>query len=379
MNKISRYKVEYGILIPLIMLSIISVITIFSAQNLLPSSMGNLALKQAFWFVLGFGTAYIIMTITNEFIYRHKWILYILGVTSLILLLFFADPINNSKCWFSIPGIGTIQPSEFMKIILIITIGGVINNHNEKYTNPTVKEELYLILKVFIIILIPSVLTFLQPDTGIVIIYLIIGVVMMLISGIRGKWFLLLGGIIAVLVASIFIIYFFNSDLLIDIFGTNFFYRIDRLLDWKAGVGMQLENALAAIGSSGLFGFGFGNTPIYFPEPQTDFIFSVYASNFGFIGSLLLISLILYFDIKIINMIYKSGSNTNKYVIGGITGMIIYQQIQSIGMNIGLLPITGITLPFISYGGSSLLSYMIMAGLIFNISNESLRYTNKKR
>jgi rod shape determining protein RodA len=142
---------------------------------------------------------------------------------------------------------------------------------------------------------------------------------------------------------------------------------------------MQLENALAGIGSAGLFGYGFNNLPIYFPEPQTDFIFSVYAISFGFIGTTLLLILLLYFDIKLVSMVYKSGNNTNKYVIGGIIGMIIYQQLQCIGMNIGLLPITGITFPYISYGGSSLLSYMIMTGLIFNISNESLRYTNKRR
>ena len=89
-----------------------------------------------------------------------------------------------------------------------------------------------------------------------------------------------------------------------------------------------------------------------------------------------LILILLFFDIKLIQIAIKNRSNKNKYIIAGIVGMLIYQQIQNIGMTIGLMPITGITLPFISYGGSSLLSYMIMAGIIFNISNESLRYTN---
>ena len=156
-----------------------------------------------------------------------------------------------------------------------------------------------------------------------------------------------------------------------------FFYRIDRILDWKSGSGLQLENALMAIGSGGLFGKGFMHTPIYFPEPQTDFIFAVYASNYGLIGSLVLIGLVIYFDAKVISLGTRSVNNINKYAIAGIVGMLIYQQIQNIGMTIGLLPITGITLPFISYGGSSLLSYMIMAGILFSISNEYLRYTNK--
>jgi rod shape determining protein RodA len=139
---------------------------------------------------------------------------------------------------------------------------------------------------------------------------------------------------------------------------------------------MQLGNALTAIGSAGLFGFGLKKTPIYFPEAHTDFIFSVYASNFGLIGAILLIGLLIFFDLKIINVGVKSEKSSYKYVIAGIVGMMLYQQIQSIGMNIGLLPIVGITLPFISYGGSSLLSYMIMAGLIFNLSNLTIRYWN---
>jgi rod shape determining protein RodA len=142
---------------------------------------------------------------------------------------------------------------------------------------------------------------------------------------------------------------------------------------------MQLGNALAAIGSSGLLGFGFGHTPIYFPEAHTDFIFSVYASNFGLIGSIILIGLFIFFDLKIINIGSKTKNNISKYMIAGIIGMILYQQIQSIGMNIGLLPITGITLPFISYGGSSLLSYMIIAGIIFSLSNQTIRYWNIRK
>ena len=93
-------------------------------------------------------------------------------------------------------------------------------------------------------------------------------------------------------------------------------------------------------------------------------------------GSLLLISLITFFDLRLISIALKNNSHTNRYIIAGILGMLIYQQLQNVGMTIGLMPITGITLPFISYGGSSLLSYMLMIGVIFNISNETIRYTN---
>lgn len=377
MKNISKYKVDKGVLIPMILFAIISVITIYSAQSLLGADMQNLALKQVVWYVIGFALAYFIMFIGNDFIYRNIWILYGIGVLSLLGLFFFGTSINDAKCWYTLPwNLGTIQPSEFMKIILIMTLGSMIQKFNENFDNPSVMEEFKFLIKVGIVVGIPSLLTFLQPDTGVVLIYLLITIVMLFISGIRYRWFALLLGICAFVVAIILGIYFINQDLFVKIFGTSFFLRVDRLLDWSNKSGYQLENGISAIGSAGLFGHGFNNTPVYFPEPQTDFIFAVFGSNFGFIGSLALISLLIFFNVKLIMIAIKNNSSINKYVIGGIVGMLIYQQFQNIGMTIGLMPITGITLPFISYGGSSLLSYMIMVGIIFNISNETLRYTN---
>lgn len=376
MKHISKYKIDKWIFFSLVLFAVISIITIFSAQRLLPSYMDHLAMKQILWYGAGFLIAYFIMFIGNDFISRNIWIFYILGVLSLVGLLFFVSPINNAKCWYTIPGIGTIQPSEFMKIILIITIANMIHKFHEKTSHPTVLEEFTFLMKVAIVVLIPSFLTFLQPDTGVVLIYLLITIIMLFVSGIRYRWFALLFGIFALTVGSVLLIYFINTDLFIKIFGTNFFLRVDRLLDWSQKSGFQLENGLTSIGSGGFLGMGLGHTPIYFPEPQTDFIFAVYANNFGFIGSLGLISLIVFFDVRLILLAIRNNTNRNKYMIAGIVGMLIYQQLQNIGMTFGLMPITGITLPFISYGGSSLLSYMIMAGIIFNISNETLRYTN---
>lgn len=376
MKKISKYKIDKWVLIPLIILAIISIVTIYSAGTILPSYLQNLALRQFIWYVVGFGLAYFMMFIGNDFIYDHAWALYGIGVLSLIGLFFFGTDINDARCWYTIPGIGTIQPSEFMKIILIITLGTVIHDFNENFSNPSLMEEFKFLLKVGVIVLIPSILTFLQPDTGVVLIYLLITFVMLFVSGIRYRWFVIAIALLFTLVSIVLGIYFINQDLFVDIFGTSFFLRVDRLLDWSNKSGYQLENGLLSIGSGGIFGTGIRNTPLYFPEAQTDFVFAVYASNFGFIGSMCLILLLLFFDIRLIQIALKSRSNKNKYVIAGIVGMLIYQQIQNIGMTIGLMPITGITLPFISYGGSSLLSYMIMAGIIFNISNETLRYTN---
>ena len=375
MKNISKYKVDLSILICIILFAIISIITIMSAEKLLPLE-SNLVLRQILWYGVGFILIYFVMFIGNKFIYKNAWILYIIGVLSLLLVLIFGSEINEARCWFKIPGIGNIQPSEFMKIILIIVLGRMINDFKEKYPTQTLKQEFIFLIKVCVIVGIPSILTFLEPDTGVVLIYLLITFVMLLISGIRYRWFLIVLGIFGLVIAFILTTYFLNNDLFIKIFGSSFFLRVDRLLDWSSGSGYQLENGITAIGSGGILGYGLNNTPIYFPEPQTDFIFAVYSNNFGFIGSLILIGLITFFDLRLIKLAIESPSNINKYIISGILGMLIYQQLQNIGMTIGLMPITGITLPFISYGGSSLLSYMIMAGLIFNISNENIRYRN---
>lgn len=366
-------KINLKILLPVFLMAVISIITIYSSLTYTSKSLGNLALKQFIWYLVGIILVIVIWKFGNNYLYKHTWFLYILGNILLVLLLFFGTPINNSKCWFTIPGIGSIQPSEFMKIFIMLTLAVMIHNFRSDYKNPTIKEEFIFILKTLIIVLIPAILTFLQPDTGAVIIYLVIYLVMMFISGIRVRWFVLGFSFIGVVLSSVFILYHFKQELFIDIFGTNIFYRLDRLFDWKKGAGLQLENALAAIGSAGLFGHGFNKTPIYFPESATDFIFAVFASNFGFIGVLLLLGIIIYFDINIIKLASRKINDTDKYILAGIIGMLLFQQIQNIGMTIGLVPITGITLPFISYGGSSLLSYMLMVGIILNIANEKER------
>lgn len=376
MKNISRYKIDKSILIPIILFALISIFTLYGAGSILPKHMDNLIVKQILWYVAGFILAFIIMTIGNRSIYKSVWVLYAIGIASLIGLFFFGININDAKCWYEIPGIGTIQPSEFMKIILIITNATLISKFNENFPSPTVKEELFFLIKITLVVLLPSILTFLEPDTGVVLIYLLITFIMLFVSGIRYRWFALIFGIAGIFIALVVGVYFISQDLFIKIYGTSFFLRVDRLLDWSSGSGYQLENSLSSIGSAGLFGHGWNVNPIYFPEAQTDFIFAVFASHFGFVGSVILLALITFFDIRLIMLAVKTNKLINKYVIAGVAGMLIYQQIQNIGMTYGLLPITGITLPFISYGGSSLLSYMLAMGLIFNISNENMRYTN---
>lgn len=289
---------------------------------------------------------------------------------------FFGIEINNARCWFKIPYIGTLQPSEFMKVFLIIILARLINEFNESYITPTVTDEFKFLIKILIIVIIPSILTFIENDTGAVMMYFIITFTMLLIGGLKKRWFFSIIVIFGIFIILFISIYLLNKDLFINIFGTNFFYRIDRIINWSNSSGLQLSNSLTAIGSAGLFGHGFNNVPLYFPEMQTDFIFSVYTSCFGLVGAIILISIIIYFDINIINTVNKTTNMTDKYMIGGVLAILIFQQVYNISMTIGLLPIMGITLPFISYGGSSLISYMLLLGFIFNVSNEKLRFTN---
>lgn len=363
-----KYKINFKILIPIILLSIISITTIYSAMTYTSSSMGNLVLKQSFWYIIGWILVIILFKIKNEQIYRYTWFLYIFGNILLLCLLLFAPEINNSKCWFVIPGVGNIQPSEFMKIFVMLAIATTTHNFRMDHDEPTMLDEFVYILKTFVIVLIPSILTFLQPDTGAVIIYLVIYISMLFVSGIRFRWFIIGFILLAIICSGFLILYFFNENIFINIFGTSIYYRLDRIFNWQTGSGLQLENALAAIGSAGLFGHGFNKTPIYFPESSTDFIFAVFACNFGLIGALVFILIIIFLDVNIILLAKKNILDTDKYIIAGIVGMLLFQQIQNIGMTVGLLPITGITLPFVSYGGSSLLSYMLIVGILLNIS-----------
>ncbi len=347
--------------------AIISLISIYSASMYLSKTLGNLVLKQAMWYAVGILFIFIIYKLKISFFIKISPYIYLFNIMLLLGLLFVGPVINGSRCWYIIEGIGSFQPSEFMKISLVLIEAYIIDKFSSKEKNA--KNEFKLIALIFIVFLIPSILTFLEPDTGAVIIYFIITLLMLFISGIRLRWFIIGISMLIIIVASFLAFFFLKQDMFIKIFGSDFFYRIDRVINWQNGSGMQLENSLAAIGSSGILGHGFNKTPLYFPEAGTDFIFSVYASNFGLIGSCIFILLVVLFDIHLIK-VGMSSKSIYKYIISGILGIFIYQQIQNISMTLGLLPITGITLPFISYGGSSLLSYMILIGFVISIYNE---------
>lgn len=373
----SNKKTKCYLVTFLIFFFILSLATIYSTS--VSSSSNEVFSKQVMWYLIGFFLIFVTSKLNCKKILDISVVLYVFINVILLLLLIFGTEVNGSKCWFMIPGFGSIQPSEFAKIVLILMNTKVFEWFNKKYPKRKFVHDVKLFLIIMLITLIPAILTFLEPDTGMVIIYFLISFIMLFVFGIRKSIFLTIIALGLIFISSFLYFYFNYETQFINIFGTSFFYRIDRLLDWTNSSGMQLTNAMAAIKSAGVFGFGIGNTPIYIPEAHTDFIFSIYASNFGLIGTVILLVIILLFDFTLFNLARNTNDKNYRFIIVGFLGMILYQQIQNIGMNIGLLPITGITLPFISYGGSSLISYMIGIAFILNYDKSMCKGNNHFR
>ena len=196
------------IVIPIILFSVISIITIYSSQTMLSSSFNDLYIKQIIWYLIGFILVIFISRKNNQTNDNLINILYIIGNILLILVLFFGTEANGSRCWFTIPGIGSFQPSEFMKIFLILMIAKELEKSCKKNYQRTLRDEFKVIFKCFILTLIPTILTFLEPDTGIVFIYFIILLIMLFIFGIRYRWFFI--GIIfmAIVLFAFFYLFF---------------------------------------------------------------------------------------------------------------------------------------------------------------------------
>ncbi len=364
MIKLTKNRIIY---IYLLLFMFISYFSIYKAKDYTSSALGELYNKQIIWYLLGFFLMYLISKANIKKILNIAIPFYIIINVLLLLLLKYGVNINNTKAWFNL-GIVNIQPSELMKVSLILMNAKIIDNFYNNNTKIKQKKEFKLIITLFIVTLIPSILTFLEPDTGAVICYFVITISMLFISGINKKWFIYLFIFFSVTIGIIFYIYYNNENLFINLFGSSLFYRIERIINWNSKVGMQLNNSLISIGSSGLFGHY--SVPIYYPESTTDFVFTSFSSASGLITTIIFLTIIMSFDIFIINQIKNIKILKYKYLVFGITSLIIYGQIQNIAMTIGLLPIIGITLPFISYGGSSIITYLLLMGIIINILNQ---------
>ena len=358
MSQNNNMKKKEPLYLILILLMIFSLINNYSARYIM-SSYNNYFIKELIWYIIGFIIIFIMSKINLSYIIKYSFLLYIFGNVLLLITLFFGVNVNGSTSWISF-GFFNMQPSELLKIILIIFLYAF----SKKYKN---LSDFKYILITLIIILVPSILTFLEPDTGPIIIYFIIYLSFLITRKLNKWWYIGFIILLAFSISSFLIFYYYYQDSFINIFGTTFFYRMDRLTEFFKGEGYQINKALISIGASGLLGHGIRNIPEYFPEAPTDFAFTLLINNIGLLGAV--IFLLIYFSL-IYFIITKY--EDNKILLLPVILILIIQFTINVLMNVGLFPIIGITLPFISYGGSNLLSYIIILGLVINVKKVSI-------
>jgi rod shape determining protein RodA len=380
-NKNNTSKLDYNLILILFLLFLVSCVAIYSAQST-GQYKENFLIKQIVWYVVGCGIIGAVITLDSDQLKKLTWYAYGFGLFLLGLLIIapsgIAPVINGAKSWFKVPGLGSLQPSEFVKIFVILALAKVIEDHHLKNPVKTVKSDFWLLMKLGIVTLAPVILVMKQPDLGTSLVFLSILLGMIFISGI--SWKLLLpifsGGILLISVIFYFVIW--QPSILEKYLGVKEF-QLGRIYSWldpynyQSSEGYQLTRSLLAIGSGETSGKGYGNRDIYLPESQTDFIFSVIGEEFGFVGASVLISLFFLLIYHITKVGMETKNHFYTYLCVGVISMITFHVFQNIGMTIGLLPITGIPLPFVSYGGSSLMGNMLGLGLIF-----SIRYHYKK-
>ena len=372
-------------------------------------SINTIAGKQLLFIIISILSSIFLLLIDVKILLRLSYIIYLINILSLILVLLIGKEVGGAKAWFQFGGFG-LQPAEFAKLGTILVISKFIND-NEIYL-----DSLKNLLIIITFILIPSFLILLQPDAGSSLIYgsliimffreglqlryiisIITTVVLALLTIIIGVSKTIIGLIIVAFMLFVFLkkqpkklmislIFFISCSLIIS--SVNYTYenileshqkeRIDILIgkeENKLGSGYNLNQSLIAIGSGGLLGKGFlkgtqtkGN---FIPEQNTDFIFCTIGEEFGFLGSLTIILLFLALIIRIIILSEKQYSRISR-VFGYCLASILFTHVViNIGMTIGIVPVIGIPLPFLSYGGSSMLTFSIM--LFFFLKLNSLK------
>ena len=343
--------------IPLFILLLISLLNMYKIRTV--DGFENYFFKQALWFGLGFVVLFVFSFLKPKLIFKYSKYLYFINVILLILVLFFGTTINGSKAWFNFKYF-SFQPSELMKFSLALYLSLVLA-HTKK---GNMKQEFKAILKALFITLIPSLFVFLEPDTGAIIIYFIIMLGIIFVYHINFRWYLILGLILIAFLGAFGYLYYFNQDLLIELIGTSFFYRVDRLLTFVNQDSFQLDRALISIGTSNFFT---GSNGVYIPEAPTDFIVALSISNLGIISFILILLCFFVLDFYFLVQLNKIKKLQYKMFIAAFLAMFIFAQIQNIGMNLGILPIIGLPLPFVSYGGTNIIVYFMFLGILVNL------------
>lgn len=373
-------RIDWTLVLLLFLFFLVSCISIYSAQTSNQYGARNFVMYQAAWYIIGFMIIGCSLFFEPSQYIKLSFYLYGGGIILLIGLIVSPHCIdsgclvpkrNGATSWYILPGVGAIQPSEFMKTFIILAIGKVIASHHEKVRLKTLKTDFKLLFKIGVTAAIPLALIMKQPDLGTSLVILFIVSVMILVSGITWKILVPLYGTLITIGGAILSLVIFAPDFLKKYLKAQN-YQFDRIYTWidpysYPDEGRQLRSSLMSIGSGDIFGKGFMGNQVYLPERHTDFIFSVIGEEYGFIGSSLVICLFFVLIYHITRTAILTKERFNTYVCAGIIAMITFHVFQNIGMTIQVLPITGIPLPFISYGGSSLMGNMLALGVIFSI------------
>lgn len=336
------YKIEITTLSIIISLSLLN---IYKA-TLLNKSYSSYFNKTIIFIFLSLVMGFIISRLKFKYIYKFRYYLYLINIILLIYPLLFSKSINHVKAWINL-GFISFQPSEFTKFTCPLVLIDLI------------KKKKYI--KSLIVFLIPTILILLEPDTGNVVI-LFLMYMYLLVNKKNKKIIYLLSTIVLSLISITVVLFIFKEKLFISLFNGSLYYRLKRIIDFKHNY--QITSALIGIGNAKLFPISLSRIIVYIPEGVTDFIFSFSICNIGIILTIVLLMSYLFF---IFNLIYKKSKYKNyfkKKLYGSFLIIFIFQSLYNILMNIGLVPIMGIPLPFFSYGGSNIISYIIMLFLI---------------
>jgi rod shape determining protein RodA len=379
-------RIDYGIIFPVLMLAIIGLASIYVAatHDTSATSVLHQVISQLVWYVLGVIIVVVIMQFDSKLLWKLAPVVYGLGLFLLVLVLFFysrAYAVNTgAKSWFAV-GPFTFQPSEVMKPAYILMMARVITMYNAKVKPHTVKSDWKLIGTMILWTLPVPVLLLLQHDFGTMLVFIAIFIGLVVVSGVT--WRILIPSFVAMVILAsstlMMVTTTWGRTILEKVgFESYQFARIDNWLHSSSDTsnsGYQLWQSMKAIGSGQLFGKGFNVSHVNVPVRESDMIFSVIGENFGFIGSVVLIGLYFLLIYKILQVIFDTKNEFYAYVATGVIMMILFHVFENIGMNIGLLPLTGIPLPFVSAGGSALIGNMIGIGLIMSMRYHYYSYS----
>ncbi len=376
-------KLDYILMSCLILLVIISLLAIYSASGQYHHDPSFFMYRQLFWFGLGFIIMIAMLFLDYEH-YRNLAIpLYVFGLFLLIFVHFFGETSKGAQRWISI-GSFEIQPSEFMKLFLIIMLATAIykiNEKSEKVSRNVYRKDFKILMAVILFGIVPFYFIFKQPDLGTALITAAIMGTILFVSGISIKYIIVIVTLIVSFMATLGWLFVKRPDIFSTFFEA---HQLDRIYGWlqpeqySDSFGYQLSGAKIGIGSGRLFGSGFQNGEMSqsgrVPEVHTDFIFTVIGEEFGFLGTALLIIIYFVMIYRMIIIAINSKDSFGMMLVAGVVGLLSFQIFQNIGMTIGIVPITGVTLPFISYGGSSILTNMLAVGIVLNVHVHTREY-----